>query len=547
MAGESAEEPVSRIECRDWGFACLWLAIYLAIAASLPLGSALQLGGDEGFELTKAFLCYRGHTLYDEIWNDQPPAHTLLLAGLFHFTGPSLLAARLLAVGFGALLVWVLADLLRRQTGPWAAALGVGVFLAAPMALNLSVSVMLEVPAFAVGLLAAWLLEQRSRLFQPGKLLASAVALAVALQIKLTAGLLIPALLVLLQLRPMNTAGTDRGGARSEQEGSPPSSSGGQDGWFNQCRLRLAERTRVLTVWLGALVGAYALLSWCLGSGGYDLLWASHHSPAMRAELDRMREYRFTLSELGQFPEGVTAALVGVALLIWLRDWRRMMFPAVWLVTALVIHANHRPWWGYYMLHFDVPMAWFCALAIHAAHRLRRNSQSANGRDSLWRGRAAQGIPIVLISLAAVYGTERFAREFMSLRSSPRVEDCALVRALRHYAPHVRWMFTRDTIYAFHAQVSLPPPLAVLPAKRFWSGRLSEAELLSRVQAWQPELLLVGEDEFKAGWERWLASPYALVTQAQDLALWVRKDIAGDRQAPAKPRVDNGIEARLGL
>ncbi len=531
--------------CHDRGFACSCVAVFLALALTLPVGSALQIGGDEPFELTKAFLCYLGYTLYNEIWNDQPPAHTLLLAGLFYLTGPSPLAARLLAVGFGALLVGLLAGWLRRQTGPLAAAAGVGVFLASPMALNLSVSAMLEVPAFAVGLVAAWLLERRDRLFDPVWLIASAATLAVALQIKLTAGLLVPAVLVLL-LFP--TSGhCFNACALSGPRAGPCGRADSESGWLGPGRLRLAESGPALALWLAALAAAFAMLSWILGTGGYDLLWAAHHSPAMNALLDDAQEYRFTLAEFEEFPEGTAGALVGIALSMWLGGWRRTVFPTVWLATVLVVHVQHRPWWAYYFLHLDVPMAWLFALAIHSAQMLWRDAPSANRHRSVWSQRAGLLILVLLLSLGTVYGGERFIREFMSIQSGERVQDSLLVQELRRHAPRARWMFTRHTIYTFHAQVPVPPPLAVLPAKRFWSGRLSEADLLREVQAWRPEILLLGEDEFSAGWGPWLESSYALVAQAQDLSLYVHKDIADLRQTPTRAPADFDPKTRLGL
>src|SRR5579859_5817859 len=56
-----------------------------------PLGTAFQFGPDEGYEFMKAFLVSVGHPLYSEIWNDQPPLHTEILALLFRLFGPSAL------------------------------------------------------------------------------------------------------------------------------------------------------------------------------------------------------------------------------------------------------------------------------------------------------------------------------------------------------------------------------------------------------------------------------------------------------------------------
>lgn len=522
------------------------MVIFLMIASGLPLGSALEIGGDEGFELIKAFLCHRGYALYDDGWNDQPPAHTLLLAGLFSVTGPSLLAARLLAAGFGALLVWIFAHWIRGQIGSVAAVAGVGILMAAPMFLTLAVSVMLEVPAFALGLLAGWLLEQRRRLLHPGWIVGSALTLAAALQVKLTAGILMPALLLQLLLCPGGTRSSYSLGRLGSDARSPDIPS--RPGKLRPRRFARLWTLRLLAVslWLGTLVGTYAFMGCVMGSGGYDLLWASHHAPVLQARLASEQSYRFTLAQLADIPEGVAGAFVGIGLLVWRRDWPRLCFPLVWLVTALLVHLHHRPWWDYYMLHLAIPLAWLFALAMDAVSKLH-GGFARPSRLSRWLSPGALMVQVLLISLGTVYGGERFALEFLAISSSERVAYNPLVQALRHYAPRAHWMFTRNGIYAFHARVLPPPPLAVLPAKRFWSERLSESELLSQVQGWQPDILLVGEEEYKAGRESWLDNHYIRATQAKHLALFVHKYIADTSPMLPKRTDSYDLERRLGM
>src|SRR5438874_5356127 len=57
----------------------LLLTLYFGLESLLPLRTAVQIGGDEGFELAKATLCLKGYKLYSEVWNDQPPLHTAII------------------------------------------------------------------------------------------------------------------------------------------------------------------------------------------------------------------------------------------------------------------------------------------------------------------------------------------------------------------------------------------------------------------------------------------------------------------------------------
>lgn len=106
-----------------------------------PLRTALEFGGDEGYELMKAFLVSLGHPLYGEVWNDQSPLHTELLALVFRVFGPSAYAARLLIVGFTMVLVGPFCNVVSHRSGRVAGLMAV-VLLASPsFFLQLSVSV----------------------------------------------------------------------------------------------------------------------------------------------------------------------------------------------------------------------------------------------------------------------------------------------------------------------------------------------------------------------------------------------------------------------
>lgn len=531
--------------CFSWS--CM--VFFAAIAACLPLGTIVEIGGDEGFELLKAFLCYKGYVLYSEIWNDQPPAHTLLLAGLFHVTGVSVFAARVVAVVFGATLVGVFAGWLRRELGLWPAAFGVGVLLSAPWVLALGVSVMLEMPAFATGLLAAWLLQQRRRLFEPCWLGTSAITLALALQIKLTAGLLVPGLLVLLLQQPrvpgVGGSGADQASVRTTRR---------LGGYDEPARQTIADPGRrssrrwiaTLGFWLLILVSAYALLCWLLGTGGYDLLWASHHAPRMYAELEREGGHAFSFSRLAEFPEGIVGSVLGAGLAIWQRQWRRIAFPGLWLITALVTHWQHRPWWDYYLLHFAIPMSWLAAQALHSLQGLRFTSEVQGGLKTQRLRRWAAAPGILLASLWVVYGGDRLVHGIAFLRACRTIQETPLLGEMQRHAPRVRWMFTYHPIYAFHARLPVPPPLAILPAKRFWSGRLTDTDLVNALQRWKPELLLLESAHLNERWCQWIRDDFLLVAQDENLFLYAHKTIVEDQPRSIPSRPNHILEKRVG-
>ena len=78
----------------------------LVVVCFAPIGDPRQIDDDEGGNLMKALLVNKGYALYAEIWSDQPPLLTLVLAQWFRWVGASLVASRVLVVLFSAILLW---------------------------------------------------------------------------------------------------------------------------------------------------------------------------------------------------------------------------------------------------------------------------------------------------------------------------------------------------------------------------------------------------------------------------------------------------------
>ncbi len=222
-------------------------AIVAIVYSCLPLGTAVEFGGDEGFELMKGLLCSKGYKLYSEIWSDQPPVLSLLLASSFKHWGADIRVARLMAAGFGLLLFASFYRLVNWRSGAWAAFPAVFLLVPAPGVLELSVSVMQEVPAFATALVAVWLLFHWRDRRHWGWLLASGAAFGLALEIKLTAGLIVPAIAMEIFLSHFSHRTTSW-----KQSGS------------------------CLLYWGTAGVAAFAVIGLIWGGGSFQSAWRAH-------------------------------------------------------------------------------------------------------------------------------------------------------------------------------------------------------------------------------------------------------------------------------
>jgi len=83
----------------------LCLAIILALFLSWGMTHLQRFAwdDDEGMNLMKAQSVRAGFELYQDIWSDQPPLFTLLLAMVFNLFGPSVPAGRILVLAFALL------------------------------------------------------------------------------------------------------------------------------------------------------------------------------------------------------------------------------------------------------------------------------------------------------------------------------------------------------------------------------------------------------------------------------------------------------------
>jgi 4-amino-4-deoxy-L-arabinose transferase-like glycosyltransferase len=458
------------------GFPAVAFGLLLIIA--VPIRSAFLIGGDEGYELMKSVLSSKGYRLYLDIWNDQPPLHTLLLSGLFRVFGPSALVGRLLTVGFGIVLVSAFFHMVRWKSGKFAAWTATFILATSPQVVRLFTSVMLEVPALSLGLLSCYFLLQSWRNRQGVWLIASGIAMGCALQTKLTSGIFLPAIFAEFWAGGRSILFTPQAGMGHEYLSSAAAMKPGASPGRSIAPRPGVERLCQGLYWLAAAGGAFSLIA-CVAPGETpETLLRSHFSLRSVAGMDNYDEYAFSAGVfLGQM-HVVLPAFAGALLLSEPRR-RPCLFPLFLLGTVFAIHTLHRPYWPYYDLHFAIPLAWLGGIGLSAGFQVSR-VQKDRFRFHLLAWSAAA-------SFAFIAGAQQFLADLKSVRNSDRVSDVALVGQIRAGSPANSWIFIDDVIYAFHAGLCVPPELAVIPKKRIWNGQLTSADMSRNLQKYAPE------------------------------------------------------------
>jgi 4-amino-4-deoxy-L-arabinose transferase-like glycosyltransferase len=469
--------------------------IVLCIAA--PLRTAFRFGRDEGYELMKAYLVTLGHPLYKEIWNDQPPLHTEMVAFLFRCFGRSAFVARLLSIIFAAVLVGALYKCISLSASRTAGLIGVVLMVSFSFVLRLSVSVMLELPAIALAMASiyAWRIYSAKKLHWWMAL--SGCLFGLALQIKLTAGMFLPALIIEFCIT-----------------------------YFNKRRSARAEGKRILYcilrdagIWLSAALIVFCVVACSFYQGNTaGTFWRSH---VFRGGGDAAAEFPFKLGKLffSNVPQCL-AALCGLVVFM-LKRRQDLLAPSALLTTALTIHTVHRPYWYYYALHFAVPVAWLGAFGIIELCALSRREPDAPSLAMTVIQGARRLASYGLVSILLAFSAAAVWREGVAICAEQPASENPVVLSLEQRAKSTHWVFTDCDTCAFWAGLPVPPELAVVPLKRIWACEVTKAQITECLDRYRPEqIVFVSDWERRFGLGKYLQEHY---TRDAVTGIYVRK------------------------
>jgi hypothetical protein len=80
-------------------------------------------------------------------------------------------------------------------------------------------------------------------------------------------------------------------------------------------------------------------------------------------------------------------------------------------------------------------------------------------------------------------------------------------------------------LYPFHARLPVPPELAIVTLKRFWSGQLTTGQIREICQREKVPLIILPKGPPPSEWQTFLNSGYILSTNDGVNALYVAKEL----------------------
>jgi 4-amino-4-deoxy-L-arabinose transferase-like glycosyltransferase len=483
--------PTRTAAARLWNSPLVAGLIALSYAAVLarPGGprAAIEFDRDEGFSLMKAMLVNRGRSLYSEIWSDQPPGYTYLIAGFTRLCGETPEVARLISIFLASLTLASVYELCRAARGNLAGHLaGLSGALALVMSagfVRFSVPVMVTLPSVAFAVLA-WFLLARNRAPRRAKRALAGFVLGFGLAVKLIILPILPAFLLLF--------------------------------WRRGEKLMALARA-LLPFILG---GSTALLLWFgpfLGQGLFESLIGAHIEGA------REMRYSSVWSFYGQ--DAFLLALGALGAALHFRS-RTAHFALAWLVLSTLALTSHAPIWEHHRLIITVPLAVLAGLGIG---KLTGSSFSAPSPELLRASRAAlASAALTFVAWGAQSGAARIAPALRDYQLPAAF--LATERAVLEHAPHAKWAVTSNQTYAYRLGIPVPPNLAVTSSKRWQTGHLKNADVTDALRTYEPEVVIL-TNRWDKKLRRTLAKrelrSYRPVYQnrgARDLEVYVRAD-----------------------
>lgn len=474
----------------------------LVVTLFFPSRGKFELSSDEGINLIKALMLEKGYALYDEIWSDQPPLLTHILAWGLRLFGVRVGVARnlifLMSLALlSAAFAWM--SLVWKKPYAYASAL---LFFFLPSYLNLSLSVMVGLPSIAFAMGALFCLTLWHRQHRYFWLVVSAVLLSWAVLTKLMIGFLAPIFGMGLLLDGFSRFRATRG-------------------WRDL--FLPAGIWSVMFVGL-VLAGLYTLV----GFENLPQLVEDHLSATASAfyAADPTLKINYHLRDAWPF---LFLAVVGTGFAVVLRQWMTL-YLAAWALTAYLLLLNHLPVWSHHPLYITVPGAMLGGIAV--VEGLKLLGTAARTPIELkklgWlRGAALLGTLYLAVLLPQ---TEPFrllswppTLQTTGLEVGARVER--VLGTMAEYAPQTKWVFTDSPMFAFRARLAVPPELAVMTDKRIRTGLLTDEQILHIILQYQPEQILLGRFSLP-GLDAYLAAHYQIVARKEDfLKLYIRNDL----------------------
>lgn len=438
----------SIIQRYRWDILLFFISTSIVIlwASSSGIAHAVSLGGDEGMEMMKACLLVKGHPLYREIWSDQPPLFTWLIAavlGLFDKCWvPRLISCLgLLTILFG----WSL--LLAKTHSLLAAFVFILILCAIHPTLLLAISVMQEIPMLACGSLALlcllWPTPLTGLRFWTSVVFASAAVL-----IKLT-GMVIVLVAIMILWSDRDRCGTF-----------------GSNTWIRWAFY--------CCIFIGPIL--------IIGTVGHlDMILVPHLVSVDVAASIAVSEVVPTNKHLASHSLYIWMGVLG--LIVTLRAPRENAGMLLFFVLEAAMFSFLRPWWSYYWIGIGIVIGYFAGIAVDFAWRKTCSCR-----------RQFQGLALIAAFAGLCYFAGHVGANMLEVRAEVlhvgAQNSPVVVKRIKSLSLSQYGIIDGDPMILVWAGKLTLPTRAIVSKKRLWSGNISYEEIEYQWAKYKPNFIV---------------------------------------------------------
>jgi uncharacterized membrane protein len=408
---------------------------------------------DEGINLEKAALVANGYRLYEQIWDDQPPVLTLILAAVHLIFPFNVAVPRAIILAIASVLLWSLFRIVARSDGVVAAWTAVAALGTSTSFLDFSVSVLIGLPAIALAVCAIDQAMVGASEQKPQRYLLSGLLFGLSLQIKMFTALMLPGLICAVLCMPKASMRADR------------------------------RRARDVALTLGVALATFLSIAIVMREPLLTQLFIPHLMTGQAAAFySEDHGWAHLASLLAEEPILLVLGAAGVvATLLRPHDlYGARSIPFLWLGISLITFANHSPVFRHHLPMMLVPLAWLSGSAV----QIGVSWLATIGAGTAQRNSLAFAIVAMLIT-AGAWRAPSF-RKF-NLGWNP------IATTLAEFTNHPTaepWVVTDWPMDAYRAGVLVPPELAVFVEKRRLNGYLPTKLIISVIRERRPSQVM---------------------------------------------------------
>jgi hypothetical protein len=193
----------------------------------------------------------------------------------------------------------------------------------------------------------------------------------------------------------------------------------------------------------------------------------------------------------------------------------------------MLVFTNHKPWWSYYYVHLALPLGWCAAIGIKSAVDMIIKLHEKTRRSLV----PFICVFVLILTAAALWIGGRLYVQIKTVQALPRTYASLLLQQVARYRPYTHWLYTEDLTLSFHADIPMPPPLAVMPLKRWWSGEMTPDRLALEFARYQPEQVVLENQSMGIAFQEQLDRDYRLVYQDEQERLYVLASVVAQARA----------------